>query len=369
LSDACCAILLLLRKDFSAVRAWIHRGEAVDDPTALMTGRRSHGASSTAPRPTKRARMTSRFLLNSALSPRANWSTLGPPLARAMERRGFETHCPKPLSPRSAAARLLTEARGGRSVDTDFWMQLSSRPEWPLVLSSLAAGRVRRSAYVIDAWPYRLKKIATGARLMRLAPCFVAFREAYDQLVASYPEQSFVHLPFGVDTDVFHPAVSDERDVFAYWMGRRTPALHDALAAYCADRGLVYRTSEAGEVSDPHELGALVARSRYFVVTTPDVDHPERAGGFSPLVMRYLEGLACDTRLLGTVPRSGEFAAMLPADGILEVKPDGSDLAARLDADQVNGPTRPRMAEIGAYVRQAHSWDARAATVVAALER
>jgi len=47
--------------------------------------------------------------------------------------------------------------------------------------------------------------------------------------------------------------------------------------------------------------------------------------------MRYLEGIAAETRLLGVVPRSGEFDELLPRDAILEVAPDGSDLAERLD--------------------------------------
>ena len=88
-------------------------------------------------------------------------------------------------------------------------------------------------------------------------------------------------------------------------------------------------------------LGRLVGRSRYFVVTPPDIDNPSRTGGYSPLVMRYLEGLAAGTRLLGVLPRSGEFEQLLPRDSICEVDPCGSDLAEKLDADRHN---RQRMA-------------------------
>lgn len=37
-------------------------------------------------------------------------------------------------------------------------------------------------------------------------------------------------------------------------------------------------------------------------------------GGFSALVMRYFEGLAAGTRLLGVLPRSGEYESILPMD-------------------------------------------------------
>ena len=106
------------------------------------------------------------------------------------------------------------------------------------------------------------------------------------------------------------------------------------MLRYCADRGLEYRyTIRSGEFS-PSELGRLVGSCRYFIVTPPDVDHPERTGGYSPFVMRYFEGLAAGARLLGVLPKSGEYEMLLPLDVILQVAPDGSDLAAKLDADQ-----------------------------------
>ena len=52
--------------------------------------------------------------------------------------------------------------------------------------------------------------------------------------------------------------------------------------------------------------------------------------------MRYLEGLSAGCRLLGVLPKSGEYEALLPREAILEVASDGSDLAARLDADIAN---------------------------------
>src|SRR5205807_1465808 len=148
-----------------------------------------------------------------------------------------------------------------------------------------------------------------------------------------FPKGAFEWLPFGVDTDVFRPR-NAERDIFAYWMGRRHERLHRVLLDYCQQRGLEYRfTTVSGEFRDPSELGALVSRCRYFVVTPPDIDNPSRTGGYSPLVMRYLEGLAGGARLLGVLPKSGEFEDLLPREAICEVAPDGSDLTEKLDAD------------------------------------
>ncbi len=107
----------------------------------------------------------------------------------------------------------------------------------------------------------------------------------------------------------------------------------------------------------------MASSAQYFVATPPDLDHPERTGGFSPLVMRYFEGLAAGTRLLGVLPRSGEYEAILPMDAFCQVAPDGSDLAERLDADRANPDTRLAVDAASAFVRENHSWRRRAEQV------
>jgi hypothetical protein len=300
-------------------------------------------------------------LSNAKLDPAINWTTLGPPLLEPLaELAGGPLVAPPPFRPfdRRAWLRVLREARRGDAV---FWMQMSSRPEPPLWVTSRARpiGRVRRAALVIDGWRPSLGKIGALAVAQQLDPCFVAMREARDELARRYPRGRFEWLPFGVDTDVFTDD-GTERDIFAYWMGRRYEPLHQALSAYCAERGLEYRQTVGGEVTSPADLGRLVARSRYFVVTPPDLDDPARTGGFSPLVMRYLEGLAAGARLLGVLPRSGEYEALLPREAILEVAPDGSDLAARLDADRDDGGSVDAVRAAREIVRRDHSWRRRA---------
>ena len=98
-------------------------------------------------------------------------------------------------------------------------------------------------------------------------------------------------------------------------------------------------------------------------ISPPDLDNPKRTGGFSPLVMRYFEGLAAGTRLLGVLPRSGEYEAILPTDAFCQVSPDGSDLAERLDEDRSN-PNNQRVVEAASeFVREHHSWRRRAEQV------
>ena len=299
------------------------------------------------------------ILSNERLSPWVNWTTLGPPLLRTLAAMpNTEFIAPPPLS--SAALREWPDIlRICRSVDTLFWMQGSARPEFPVHLASLLSGRVRRAAFVIDPWRPALTKIGMLAVAQGLDPCFVSYHEAYEELRTRFPRGHFEWLPFGIDTDVFRP-ICHERRIFAFWMGRRYEPLHEALVRYCDERGLEYRFREPGVFPAPADLGRIAANSRYFLVTPPDLDNRQRTGGFSPLVMRYMEGLAAGTRLLGVLPQSGEYEALLPPDAILQVAPDGSDLAQKLDADKDNPNAQAAVERAMRLVRSHHSWGKRA---------
>ncbi len=222
--------------------------------------------------------------------------------------------------------------------------------------------RARRSTFVLDAWKHLLWKLGLFATIERLDPCFVAFREATTELQRRFPLGKFVWLPHAADTTIFYPR-GEEKSVFCFWMGRRYDPLHKALLAYCGARGLRYVYSSDHFYSD-EDLGRITSSARYFVVTPPDLDNPRRTGGFSPLVMRYLEGLAAGTRLLGVLPRSGEYEALLPTDTICQVAPDGSDLAERLHEDCGDPNAQRAVDAAGAFVRKYHSWQWRTEQII-----
>ena len=136
------------------------------------------------------------------------------------------------------------------------------------------------------------------------------------------------------------------------------------MLRYCEERDLVYRyTRRSGEFPDPMDLGRLVGSSRYFLVAPPNLADPDRTGGFSPFVMRYLEGLSAGARLVGVLPGSGEYDRLLPRDAMLEVAADGSDLAAKLDADCNNPAGAAAVERARVLVREQHSWAKRAAQI------
>lgn len=308
-------------------------------------------------------------LSNDNLNPWINWTTLGPPFLEPLGARpGNVLVKPPPIKDALTSRASLQLFRTMWAADAVFWMQGSSRPELPLSLTSLMAGRARRSAFVVDPWRSVLPKLALAARMQRLDPLFVSFREAALELRRSHPRGRFEWLPFGIDTRFFHPRAG-KKDVFIFWMGRRYEPLHQAILQYCQDRQLkyVYRQKGVSELLTPADLGAMAARAAYFVVTPPDLDNPVKTGGFSPLVMRYMEGLAAGARLVGVLPRSGEYERLLPTDALLQVAPDGSDFTARMDADRADDGRHSAVERASAVVLREHSWARRAEQVMARL--
>jgi Glycosyl transferases group 1 len=301
------------------------------------------------------------LISNSALNPSVYWTTLLPPLfSRLADQPGVRTIAPPPL-----AWERLSEWREVRSqvkgCDALFWIQLAARPIGSIHLASYLNLGARRSNFILDAWKPSLTKIGLVATIERLDPCFVAYREAMDELTRRFPLAKFVWLPFGAHTDVFYPR-KEEKSIFAFWLGRRYEPLHQALLAYCEARDLRYVYSQGGGLTT-EEVGRLTSSAQYYVATPPDLDQPKRTGGFSPLVMRYFEGLAAGTRLLGVLPRSGEYESILPTDAFCQVSPDGSDLANRLDEDRSNLSNQRMVDAAGAFVREHHSWRRRAEQV------
>jgi Glycosyl transferases group 1 len=298
------------------------------------------------------------LLSNESLNPSVYWTTLLPPLFSGMARRpGVRTISPPPLAWRRRGewGRVRSELK---ACDALFWVQLSARPTGAIHLASYLNLRARRANFILDAWQPALTKIGIAATLDRLDPCFVSYRQAADELQRRFPRSKFVWAPLAADAGVFHPR-KQEKSIFAFWMGRRHEPLHQALLAYCEARGLRYVYFNDGRATT-EELGQLASSAQYFVTTPPDVDNPKRTGGFSPLTMRYFEGLAAGTRLLGVLPRSGEYESVLPTDAFCEVAPDGSDLAKRLDEDRGNPNNQRAVDAASEFVREHHSWQRRA---------
>lgn len=296
-----------------------------------------------------------------------NWTALSDPLYAEIEARESVYRIAPPDFTLSALPNYAKAMADLYKADTLFAMHGSARNETPLMaLSALRLG-VRRAAFFVDPWPYSLDRIHQVCTHFGIKLAFLPYIEAYDLLRNRKGKVEYAYLPFAADTKVFNNS-GEKRDIDILSMGRRCEPLHQAILAYADKNGLNYQYRETmGFLRNPVELGRLAARSRYFVATPPDLFSLQRTGGFSPLVMRYFEGLAAGCRLIGTLPSSGEFERILPKQSILEVAPDGSNFGARFEADATDAEGWAASAEACKIVRAHHGWDNRAEVVISRL--
>ncbi|RBP16487.1 glycosyl transferase family 1 [Roseiarcus fermentans] len=304
------------------------------------------------------------LLSGSLLDRGSNLTTLEDPLFDNMSERANVRTIRPPAFVRHRFREWLAVRSQVSECDTLLWMQKSTRPSPPIHLAALSKPSARRSAFVIDPWKYSVSRVGYSSLIHRFDPCFIPYSEAFLDLKRAFSSARFSYMPYAADTSTFFPR-SEDKSIFAFWMGRRDEPLHRALLRYCSERNLEYVYSNEGRYSRD-SLGCLASSARYFVVTPPQ---PERSGGYSPIVMRYFEGLAAGARLLGVLPKSGEYERMLPLNAICQVAPDGSDLAQRLDEDRENSENQTIVKLACALVHRHHSLRRRAEQIYDRLER
>jgi Glycosyl transferases group 1 len=144
-------------------------------------------------------------------------------------------------------------------------------------------------------------------------------------------------LPCGVDAIRFSPFPRPaDRVIDVYSMGRRAEGLHRALRELAAKNGTFYfyDTFETSltNINDYKQhrdmLSNIMKRSRFFLVAPGKGGLPEATGNQIELGLRYYEGSAAGTIMLGQIPYCETFNTMFNwQDAVVEIQADGSDVA------------------------------------------
>jgi hypothetical protein len=126
-----------------------------------------------------------------------------------------------------------------------------------------------------------------------------------------------------------------------YSMGRRAPAIHAQLVELAEQQQLfyLYDTTSMGLVTDWHESRLmtfnLIKRAKYFTAFDPMIGSAIKASesaGEPALPMRYFEGTAGGSVVIGTTPRAKEFADEFDwPDVVIEVDPFTPNIRKVLD--------------------------------------
>lgn len=295
------------------------------------------------------------------------WRNLAPPIENTLGDMPGVTVV-NPPSLRRATFRAnrpawLSAIRTVRRADAVFWIQLCYRPLLPVWALGYARPLARRVVMASDVWESKIPGFARLVDAQSLDIAYLYNRQAFEKASIEYPDVPIRWLPIAYNADAFYDRAL-QRDIDVFWMGRRDPDLHNALLRLAARGRIVYEFIEPPDAPLPQEeINELACRSRFFVVTPPDVSDAVRTGSFSPLTCRYLEGLAAGARLLGTRPRSGELEDMVGPSAVVECRLDGSDLEDVLDRADAETGTEVARARLRDIVVSRHTWQGRAANI------
>jgi hypothetical protein len=300
------------------------------------------------------------------------WRNLAPPIEEALGRHPEVTIVtPPPLrrgTLRADRPAWLAAIRTVRSCDVVFWIQMCIRPALPLWALAYARPAAIRSVLAVDVWEPDLDDFALLASAQRFRPIFITEPQAVAALRPRYQQLDVRPVLVGYNESGFRD-LELTRDIDVFWMGRRDEKLHTALLDLAQHGRITYEYVEPPDRPIPmEELNRIMCRSRYFVVTPPDVSDRKRTGSFSPLTSRYLEGAACGARLLGIAPRSGELEYALGGSAIVECALDGSDLEEVLDRADSEDFEGERL-HLRNVARDRHTWQRRADEIYYELRR
>lgn len=201
-----------------------------------------------------------------------------------------------------------------------------------------------RSRYAVclllEVWSHAVPRDRDYYRLLSEFDAVYLFTPAAAPALAALGAPTPAFLPAGVDAERTSPLPDPPprtTDVYAY--GRTSPVLHRQLLDLVRTSGLtyVYDTTLQAKVPDHVDHRALLAeqmkRSVYTLAHRIN-DSPSRArrtGGEESLSTRYFEATAGGAVLLGSRPRTPDFAACFDwPDAVVDVPYDSPDLAAVL---------------------------------------
>lgn len=144
-------------------------------------------------------------------------------------------------------------------------------------------------------------------------------------------------VPIGVDAIRFSPYPRPlDKVIDIYRMGSGSEGLHHALLELAAQKDMfyVYDTFVASDIKIHNHrqhremLANMVKRSRYFIVAPTTRRLPNATGDQIEIGLRYYEGSAAGTVMIGQIPYCDMFNALFNwQDVVIEIEADGSNVA------------------------------------------
>lgn len=170
----------------------------------------------------------------------------------------------------------------------------------------------------------------------------------------------------GIDALRFRPR-RPLRSTDLYYMGRRSPATHDALIQLLKDGRISYAfdSTDVPSALDPAQhrmmLAGNIQNSRYFVVQKAKAGRSDHSFGQEEMGLRYFEGAAAGAVMIGSAPSVETFEQYFDwPDAVIPMPydcPEVGELLAELDS-QPERMERVRRENVTQCLRR-HDWSHR----------
>lgn len=222
----------------------------------------------------------------------------------------------------------------------------------------------RLCLYCFDTWEPEYDHWEGLFSHLPLHAVFFAYRQSYEHFSRLF---DFCHfLPQSWDDRVFHDQGVAKTRLFLQ-MGRRVESIHGMIQRYMEERGIedvpqnyTYRRTP-DEVTFPtiQATARAVAESRFMVCAPRSADSPGFTGNVQDVTARFYEAMASKTLIIGYKP-GPVFNELFPADAMVELNPDGSDFAEKIDFFLNHPDEYSRIVDRNyELVMREHTWAAR----------
>jgi hypothetical protein len=222
--------------------------------------------------------------------------------------------------------------------------------------------------YAFDVWPAKYDWWTRFFRRHGISQAFFTAQASAAWFATTGLLRKAVWLPEGTDVEAFDPSRPlRDRSIDVLEMGRRHPAVHEAIRAPLADAGTTHLFQpSSGRVVFPSR-DALVqglADARISVCYPAADTHPSLAGGMEVMTQRYLEALASGCLIVGRAPT--DLVDLMGFDPVvpLDAREPGAHLLAVLEHI---GDYQAHVERGLRRVHQVGRWDDRATQMLSVL--
>jgi hypothetical protein len=208
-----------------------------------------------------------------------------------------------------------------------------------LAFQSEIRSAAKSAAFIEELWIRDIPLRLDLRRLLELFDHVFVSCAATVGPLAEHLGKPVSYLPPSVDHDRFAATPWPPTSIDVYSMGRRQPALHEALVRWSeADRSRFYlfdtfvgNVPIADHKQHREKLADLIRRSRYFLVNGAKVNRSDETGAQSELGYRFFEGAAAGAVMIGTGVGGPTFHELFDWDEpVIAVDPSGGDIGDRM---------------------------------------